>query len=299
MSERYWDPQLETLPVERRRLLRDHRLRWQIRRCWDGSPFYRARLEAAGIDPATFGGLADLGRVPLLHAEEIPDSGDLERPDEAWSVAPREWWRGVTYEAPHLARAGTDGDNLHQTDVASRALWAAGGRPGRPVTADGVGDGDEVAELVIAASARIGMTVGQVREIASPAGGERVQATICRPDQESAELVWRFVWPPVPQRAGQSGSALALRYVAPTVAYSCQESDLIHWNDDHFLVEIVDPATSRSLERGDSGAVVVTDLTREGSPLIRFRTGFESMLVDEPCPCGRTSARSPFVRPLP
>lgn len=298
MGGLYWDEQLETLPAERRRLLQDHRLRWQVRRCWDGSPFYRARLEAAGLDPATFGGLAEVARLPLLHAEEVPNGGGRERPDESWTVAPQDWWRGVSFEGPDLARTRTDGDIVHQTDLAARALWAAGGRPGRGVTVDGVGDGDEVAELVIAASARIGMTVSQVSDGASPAAGERAQVTIHRPDHASSSLVWRFVWPPVPERAGAAASALILWYVAPTVAYTCQEAGSIHWNDDHFLVEIVDPATSQPLERGDSGAVVVTDLTREGSPLIRFRTRLESALVDGPCACGRTSARSPFVRPL-
>ena len=51
MALTYWDRKLETLPVERRQVLRDHRLRWQVRRCWDGSPFYRARLSGAGLAP--------------------------------------------------------------------------------------------------------------------------------------------------------------------------------------------------------------------------------------------------------
>src|SRR5262245_34353858 len=90
MDERYWDPRLETLPVERRRLLQDHRLRWQGPRCWDGSPFYRARLEAAGINPATFNGLRDLGKIPILRPGDLPGGG-VDGPSRDWTVAPEAW----------------------------------------------------------------------------------------------------------------------------------------------------------------------------------------------------------------
>src|SRR5262245_59121590 len=72
INERYWDEQLETLSVERRRVVRDHRLRCQVRRCWDGSPFYHARLKNAGIEIAAFGGLSDLARIPIMHLSDLP-----------------------------------------------------------------------------------------------------------------------------------------------------------------------------------------------------------------------------------
>src|SRR4051794_17762605 len=84
MSRRYWDAQLETLLPERRRLLREHRLHWQVQRSWDGSPFYRAWLEAGGLDPTTFDGLADWARLPILRAADLPS------PHE-WAVAPQSW----------------------------------------------------------------------------------------------------------------------------------------------------------------------------------------------------------------
>jgi phenylacetate-CoA ligase len=56
--------------------------------------------------------------------------------------------------------------------------------------------------------------------------------------------------------------------------------------------------TGDTVGPGARGGLVITDLAREGSPLLRFWIGLETTLIETPCPCGRTSARSPFVRPL-
>src|SRR5256885_13038763 len=71
MSDGYWDTRLETLPAADRRQVQHHRLVWQLRRCWDGSPYYRARLEAAGLDPSAVTGPGDLAALPPLRLEEL------------------------------------------------------------------------------------------------------------------------------------------------------------------------------------------------------------------------------------
>src|SRR3954468_1324090 len=105
MSQRYWDERLETLPAERRALLREHRLHWQLRRCWDGSPFYRARLEAAGLDPSTFSGTDDWTRLPTLRDTDLPVTPD-------WAVAPEVWWDHLDAIPGHPQRVVTDGDAI-------------------------------------------------------------------------------------------------------------------------------------------------------------------------------------------
>jgi hypothetical protein len=235
MSERYWDAQLETLPAERRRLLRDHRLRWQVRRCWEGSPFYRARLESAGLDPDTFGGLADLGRIPILRADDLPLGDCTDEPSRAWVVAPDDWWQAHEQTEDGLVRVLTDGDVVQRAHLTARAHWAAGIRTDRSLAA---------------------MSEAPTGE--SPVG--------------------------IPD-------------VLPGVAYACDGGG-VHWSDDQFLVECVDPATADPLDSGEPGVVILTDLAREGSPLIRFWTGLEADLVAEPCACGRTSIRSTVIRPV-
>ncbi len=83
--------------------------------------------------------------------------------------------------------------------------------------------------------------------------------------------------------------------IGPGVASECRLGCGMHVNEDHFLVEIVDPVTLEPLPAGALGELVITTLTREAMPLIRYRTGDLTSLTDEPCGCGRTTAR---LRPL-
>lgn len=79
--------------------------------------------------------------------------------------------------------------------------------------------------------------------------------------------------------------------LGPGVAGECCGHDGLHINEDHFLVEIVDPVSSRAVTAGEEGELVLTTLTHEGFPLIRYRTGDRTRILPEPCPCGRTFLR--------
>ena len=68
-------------------------------------------------------------------------------------------------------------------------------------------------------------------------------------------------------------------------------ADGAHVNEDHFLVEIIDPQTGEPLPDGEVGELVFTTLTKEALPLLRYRTGDLASLDAEPCACGRTFAR--------
>ena len=79
--------------------------------------------------------------------------------------------------------------------------------------------------------------------------------------------------------------------LGPGVAGECLERNGLHLNEDHFIPEIVDPVTLAPLPPGAEGELVLTSLTKEAFPLIRFRTRDLTTLDPAPCPCGRTSAR--------
>jgi phenylacetate-CoA ligase len=107
-----------------------------------------------------------------------------------------------------------------------------------------------------------------------------------------------------PELGERLESALALKarntyglseLIGPGVAGECHLGRGMHVNEDHFLVEVVDPATLEPLPAGAPGELVVTTLTREAMPLLRYRTGDLTSLTSEPCACGRTTAR---MRPL-
>jgi len=136
-------------------------------------------------------------------------------------------------------------------------------------------------------------------EAAITAGLERVaiQATV---SAKGADIAVRWVHQ-VLAPAGADDvpyQVFGLADVSPTLAYECRDRNGLHWAEDQLLVEVVDPATERSQVPGGPGLLVLTELAREGSPLIRFATGLVTSLDDSPCGCGRISARSSVVQPI-
>jgi len=77
----------------------------------------------------------------------------------------------------------------------------------------------------------------------------------------------------------------------PGVSSECSAKNGLHINEDLFYPEIIDPATGEPLPEGEKGELVFTTLTKEGTPIIRFRTRDITYLFREPCPCGRTTVR--------
>jgi phenylacetate-CoA ligase len=84
--------------------------------------------------------------------------------------------------------------------------------------------------------------------------------------------------------------------MGPGVAGECLEQHGMHLQEDHFLGEIVDPATGKVLPEGDEGELVITTLTKEAFPMIRYRTGDLCRFIPEPCSCGRTLRRISRIR---
>lgn len=79
--------------------------------------------------------------------------------------------------------------------------------------------------------------------------------------------------------------------MGPGVSYECEQQDGSHINEDHFYPEIINPETLEQLPYGQQGELVFTTLTKEGMPLLRYRTKDLCSLIDERCGCGRTSVR--------
>src|ERR1700754_2031740 len=79
--------------------------------------------------------------------------------------------------------------------------------------------------------------------------------------------------------------------IGPGVACECAQRDGLHVMEDHFLVEVVDPASGEPVPDGTDGELVFTTLTKEAMPLLRYRTGDIAALNRDPCACGRTSVR--------
>jgi phenylacetate-CoA ligase len=79
--------------------------------------------------------------------------------------------------------------------------------------------------------------------------------------------------------------------IGPGVSFECEAQDGLHINEDLFYPEIIDPATGKVLPDGEKGELVFTTLTKEGTPLLRYRTRDITYFMGEPCACGRTTIR--------
>ena len=79
--------------------------------------------------------------------------------------------------------------------------------------------------------------------------------------------------------------------MGPGVAGECHLHQGLHINEDHFIVEVIDPKTSEPVPPGEEGELVLTTITKEGFPLVRYRTGDITRIDPVPCPCGRTFVR--------
>jgi phenylacetate-CoA ligase len=79
--------------------------------------------------------------------------------------------------------------------------------------------------------------------------------------------------------------------IGPGVAFECEAQNGLHINEDLFYPEIIDPETGKVLRMGEKGELVFTTITREGTPLLRYRTRDITYLMDEPCSCGRSTVR--------
>jgi phenylacetate-CoA ligase len=83
-----------------------------------------------------------------------------------------------------------------------------------------------------------------------------------------------------------------LTEIGPIIAMECHQKAGIHWIEDHLLIEVVDPETKKPSKRGETGVLVITHLTKEATPMIRYWTGDFATLDKRKCRCGRTHARS-------
>ncbi len=79
--------------------------------------------------------------------------------------------------------------------------------------------------------------------------------------------------------------------MGPGVSISCEAGDLLHIQSDHFIAEVVDPATGRPLPEGEIGELIFSSVTKQGTPLIRYNTHDLTRLFYGPCACGRTTVR--------
>jgi phenylacetate-CoA ligase len=323
-----WNPAAETMPREQLRALQLERLRQTVARQLASVAPRRERLHAAGVTEANdVGSLDDLRHLPFTHKADLRE----HYPFGLFAV-PRE--QVVRIHASSGTRGKptvvgyTRADLDVWSEVVARALALGGVRPGM-VLHNATGYGLFTGGLGFHAGAELmgctvvpvggGFTQRQVMLLqdlgaqvlkSTPSYALNIAATMeemgIRPGQLKLEIGLFGAEPWTAEMRPALESRLGLQaindyglseIVGPGVSAECIEvREGLHIQEDHFLPEVIDPATEQPVEPGQEGELVLTTLTKEALPLVRYRTGDLSWLDFAPCACGRTQVRMGAVR---
>jgi phenylacetate-CoA ligase len=312
---------IERMPRAEREARQVHRLKALVARLSERVPFYRERLGAAGVQPGDIRSLADLARLPFTVKDDFRQNypyGLLAVPME--EVIRVHASSGTTGKPTVVAYTRQDVDTW--SEVMARTLMAGGvGRGDVVHNAYGYGlftgglgfhyGAERVGAAVVPISG--GFTDRQLMALrdlgatvlcCTPSYALHLAEAIEEAGLKPKDLKLRVgffgaePWTEAMRNALQTRlDIMALNIyglsevIGPGVSVECPERDGMHVAEDHFLPEIVDPATLMPVPPGTVGELVFTTLTKEALPVLRYRTRDLTSMTTEPCRCGRTLCR--------
>lgn len=318
----YFQKEIETMSKADKKALQSERLRNIVRYAYENQKPYRAKMDAIGLKPEDIQSIDDIYKLPFTVKQDLRDSypfGMMARPKKDLVRL-----HASSATTGKLTVAGyTQGDIDVWGDCAARSLVMAGGSPesvvhvayGYGLFTGGLGmhyGAEKLGAIVVPASA--GNTQKQIQLLAD----FEADIICCTPSYiiylaEEIEKLGLKIGKDIKLKGGVFGAEawsegmrediekrLNIRacdiyglseIAGPGVACDCEFKTGMHFQDDHFYPEIVDVDTLEPLPIGESGELVITTLTKEGMPLIRYRTRDIASLNDDPCPCGRTSVK--------
>lgn len=298
-----------------------YRLKETVSRCYDRVEVYKAKMDEAGVRPSDIRSLADVRNLPFTAKDDMRSN----YPYGLFAVPMKEVVRmhtstGTTGKPTLVGYTRRDLDMW--AEICARMIAAAG------VTSDDVA---QIAFSYGLFTGGFGLHQGMERIGASviPASSGNTQrhlmlmedfgttALVCTPsyalhlgeaveeagNRNKLKLRWGLFGaePWTDRMRTEIERTLGLsatdnyglsEVIGPGISGECHEAkDGLHIAEDHFLVEIIDPETLETLDYGELGELVITTLTKEAIPLLRYRTGDITRLNPEPCACGRSLAR--------
>ena len=301
--------------------LQGTRLKNIVKKVYDNVPFYKAKFDAAKIKPADIATIDDIRRLPFTTKDDMRDVypyGLLAT--ELRNIVEIHTSSGTTGKP--VVDAYTRGDLDLWAEVMARTLTMGGVTAGDVVqNAYGYGlftggFGTHYGAQRIGAVC-IPISVGNTKRQLDIMQDFGSTVLTCTPSfslylaEAGKEAGIDFA--KLPLRVGFFGAEpwsesmradiqekLHLKafdifgmteIIGPGVAAECVHQNLLHIFEDHFYPEVINPETGETLPDGEKGELVFTTLTKEGTPIIRYRTRDITYLTHEPCKCGRTSVR--------
>ena len=319
--EIYWQKEIETASRDKIRQWQDERLVKTVKRVYENVPYYRNLMDKKGIKPSDIKSVDDLHLLPFTYKQDLRDTypyglfacplDDVVRLHASSGTTGKQIVVGYTKNdldcwddicARQLCAAGaTKGDRVHvsfgyglftggfglhggATKIGAITIPVSSGNTSRQVTI--LKDfGSTVlcctpsyAMYIAETLEKEGVDVSQISLKAGIFGAEPWT-------QEMREQIERKLNIKAYDIYGLT------EIMGPGVAYECSEQSGMHVNEDHFIVEVIDPDTGEVLPDGTQGEIVFTCITKEAFPLIRYRTRDIGVVTREKCSCGRTFAK--------
>lgn len=316
-----WNPQYECMDREQLRSLQLERLKETVTRVFNRVPFYRAAFEQAGVKPEDLRSLEDIRKFPFTTKLALRDnypyglfavpmkevvrlhasSGTTGKPIVVgYTQRDLDTWSELV--ARMVTMAGVTDEDVVQITFGYGLFTGAFGlhygleRVGATIVPSSVGNTEKQIMLMqdFGTTVLVG-TPSYVLHLGEAARAMGVDPTKLKlrlglfgseawseQMREEIERLWNI------KATDNYGLS---EVMGPGVCGECTAAPGMHVSEDLFLLEIIDPETGEPLDYGQEGEVVITSLTKEAFPVIRYRTRDISVLNPEPCPCGRTTAR--------
>lgn len=322
----YWNKEMECIAEEQLRKIQLERLKVTVKRAYEKVPYYRKKFDEAGVNPEDIKSLEDLKKIPFTSKadlREVYPFGMFASPLE--EIVEIHMSSGTTGKP--VVAGYTLGDIDVWGEVMARCLTMAGATKhdivqvayGYGLFTGGFGvhyGARKLGCMIVPASA--GNTRRQIdimrdfgttiltctpsyalymAEVAQEMGIEPKTLKL-KSGCFGAEMWTEAMRTEIEKRFGLHAYNIygLTEIIGPGVAHECVEKKGLHVFEDHFIAEIIDPDTGDPLPEGKRGELVLTTITREGMPMLRFRTRDITSIIKDKCGCGRTFLRIERIR---
>lgn len=316
----YFNPEIETMPVEDIKKLQSERLTEQVKHVYENVEFYRNRMDETGVKPEDIKGIEDLHKLPFITKDDLRDQYPYGLLGVPLSDCVRIQSTSGTTGRRVVAFYTQDDIDLWDTCCA-RAIVAAGGTKddvvhvcygyGLFTGGPGLNGGSHmVGSLTLPMSSgnserqiQFMTDLGSTILCCTPSYAAYLGETIAEmgvKDQIKlkAGIFGAEAW--TEQMRHNIEESLGIKAYdiyglteisGPGVSFECEEQRGMHINEDHFIAEVIDPNTGEVLPEGEKGELVFSCITKKAFPLLRYRTRDICVLSREKCSCGRTHIR--------
>lgn len=321
-EHRIWNPQAECMSRDERYALQGERLRSVVKRVYENVPVYRARMDAKGVAPGDIRTAGDIVKLPFTEKTDLRDhfpyglfaaplsdivrihgsSGTTGKPIVAgYTENDVEVWTEMM--ARTLAAAGTGRDDIVQVcygyGLFTGGLGAHQGASRIGAMTIPMSSGNTQRQIMI--MKELGSTILCCTPSYATYLGETIREMGIDPKRDLKLKAGCFGAEPWTEEMRQRIEELLeidacdiyglTEICGPGVSFECLEKHGMHVNEDHVMVEIINPETGEQMPAGMAGELVFTTITKEGMPMLRYRTHDVCTLNPDPCGCGRTTVR--------